>query len=217
MTVSMGIIKQNKYPHLEFENVLWENGILWIAGIDEAGRGALAGPVVSAAVILPMIVDLDKKLDGVRDSKLMSEKDRTKWAVEIKRVAVSWSIGFASAEEIDHIGIVPATRLASSRALAQLNVCPECLLLDYLQLPNSPFAQVSLPKGDQCSMSIAAASILAKTSRDSMLVEMDTQFPGYGFAKHKGYGTAEHFRALERLGPCSTHRYSFAPLRLAYD
>lgn len=217
MTVSKGITGQEKKPHLEFENALWENGILWIAGIDEAGRGALAGPVVSAAVILPKTVGLEKKLVGVRDSKLMSERDRISWAEKIKTVAVSWSIGIASAEEIDNLGIVPATRLAFSRALAELNVCPDCLLLDYIQLPDSPLAQVSLTKGDRYSMSIAAASILAKTSRDLMLVELDSQFPGYGFAKHKGYGTAEHLGALEKLGPSSTHRYSFAPLRHVDD
>ena len=200
-------------PHLEFENALWENGILTIAGIDEAGRGALAGPVVAAAVILPIIKGLSAKLIGVRDSKLMSPTDRSKWAEEIKVIAASWSIGSASAKEIDHIGILDATRLASIRAIERLGMCPECLLLDYIEIPNIHLAQVSLTKGDRVSLSIAAASILAKTNRDAMLCELDIQFPGYGFSRHKGYGTREHLQALDEIGPSPFHRYSFAPLR----
>ncbi len=203
-----------EYPNLDFENALWENDVLWIAGIDEAGRGALAGPVAAAAVILPKITSLQSDLCGVRDSKLMTPTQRVYWAKEIEALAVSWAVGFASVKEIDSIGILPATRLASTRAVEGLTVCPDCLLLDYLQLPNSNLAQVSLPKGDRCSLSIAAASILAKTSRDAILLEMDSQIPGYGFAKHKGYGTPEHIRALESLGPSIVHRHSFAPIRI---
>lgn len=213
MTDKTNLIQHLANPHLEFESVLWDNGILSIAGIDEAGRGALAGPVVAAAVILSKSNGLSEKLFGVRDSKLMSATDRSKWAEEIKAIAASWSIGTATAKEIDTIGILPATRLASLRAIKRLGLCPDCLLLDYIEIPNTPLAQVSLTKGDQISLSIAAASILAKTNRDAMLVELDIQYPGYGFSRHKGYGTPEHLQALDKLGPSSLHRYSFAPLR----
>jgi len=200
-------------PHLQHENALWENGALWVAGIDEAGRGALAGPVAAAAVILPKAIDLERDLYGVRDSKLMSPIQRSYWAEEIKDLAVTWAVGFASPQEIDHTGILPATRLASSRAIDLLDVYPDCLLLDYLNLPDTALVQLSIPKGDRCSLSIAAASILAKTSRDAILLELDDQMPGYGFAAHKGYGTQEHLKALEVLGPSPVHRFSFAPIK----
>lgn len=201
------------YPHLQHENALWENGALWVAGIDEAGRGALAGPVAAAAVILPKLKNLEQDLNGVRDSKLMSPAQRSYWQMKIKAFAVTWAVGFATAQEIDSIGILAATRLASIRAVEQLAVCPDCLLLDYLSLPDSVLAQISIPKGDRCSLSIAAASILAKTSRDAILLELEKQIPGYGFAKHKGYGTREHLKALEILGPSPVHRNSFSPIR----
>lgn len=202
-----------EFPHLQHENALWENGSLWIAGIDEAGRGALAGPVAAAAVILPKIPHLKRNLSGVRDSKLMTPSQRSFWEKKIKEMAVSWAVGFASSQEIDEMGIVPATRLASTRAVDLLDICPDCLLLDYLNLPDNALIQISLPKGDRYSLSIAAASVLAKTSRDAVLIEMEDQFPGYGFAKHKGYGTEEHLVALNSLGPSPAHRLSFAPMR----
>jgi len=200
-------------PHLRHEAALWTNGALWVAGIDEAGRGALAGPVAAAAVILPQTPGLKKDLAGVRDSKEMTPAAREAWSHVIRGLAVTCAVGTASAQEIDAIGIVPATRLASSRALDDLDVCPDCLLLDYLNLPDVIITQISLVKGDMRSLSIAAASVLAKTARDAILLEMDERYPGYGFAAHKGYGTASHREAIQNLGPSPVHRFSFAPIR----
>jgi ribonuclease HII len=203
----------SKHPHLRHENALWANGSLWVAGLDEAGRGALAGPVAAAAVILPQISTIIVELEGVRDSKKMTPNQRESWAQIIQSTAVTYGVGLASTEEIDHFGIIPATRLAMSRAISELAICPDCLLLDYLHLPEVPIAQISLVKGDMRSLSIAAASILAKTERDAVLLTLDEDYPGYGFAKHKGYGTKSHQEALQRLGPSPIHRMSFAPLR----
>jgi ribonuclease HII len=200
-------------PHLRHETALWTNGALWVAGIDEAGRGALAGPVAAGAVVLPQTPDLKRDLSGVRDSKEMSPAAREAWAQVIRELSVTCAVGTASAQEIDAIGIVPATRLASSRALENLDVCPDCLLLDYLNLPGVTITQISLVKGDMRSLSIAAASILAKTARDAILLELDERYPGYGFAAHKGYGTASHREAIQNLGPSPVHRFSFAPIR----
>jgi ribonuclease HII len=201
------------FPTLDLERALWANGALWVAGIDEAGRGAWAGPVAAAAVILPQIVNFNLELKGVRDSKKMTPTQRDSWARAIRASAVTWGVGLASATEIDVLGILPATRLASQRAIASLAVIPDHLLLDYLSLPDLPVPQTALPKGDAISLSIAAASVLAKTTRDAILCELDEQYPGYGFADHKGYGTAAHRRALQRLGPSLEHRMSFEPLR----
>jgi ribonuclease HII len=200
-------------PTLSFEISLWGSGTKLIAGIDEAGRGPLAGPVSAAAIILPEDPSLCQKLHGVRDSKQMSPADRESWADILKREAISYGTGFASPGEIDGHGIIPATLLAVQRALAAMPVCPQHLLLDYLQLPDVLIPQTALIKGDARCLSIAAASVLAKTARDALMCEMDLCYPGYGFAKHKGYATQEHLRALERLGPCPIHRYSFSPIR----
>lgn len=200
-------------PTLEHEWELWSQGLKLAAGVDEAGRGALAGPVAAGAVIL--LADsqgLSDHLHGVRDSKVMKPADRETWAEIIKETAVAWGVGFSSADEIDRIGIAPATCLAISRAVSQLCVVPDHLLVDYLKLPNQDIPQTSLVKGDARSLSIAAASILAKTSRDALLIEMDQQFPPYGFANHKGYGTHGHRQAIQKFGPCIQHRQSFAPV-----
>jgi ribonuclease HII len=199
-------------PDLSFETELWMAGIKAVAGIDEAGRGALAGPVAAAALILPAKPGLAPLLTGVRDSKQMTPLARTRWASRLKEIALSWGVGFASAEEIDAIGIVPATCLAAQRAVEQLRPQPEHLLIDYLHLPDTTLPQTSLVKGDARCTSIAAASILAKTSRDLLCHELDIQYPGYGFSQHKGYGTAAHLAALTRLGPAPVHRRSFAPI-----
>ena len=201
------------FPTLDLERALWANGALWVAGIDEAGRGAWAGPVAAAAVILPQISNFTLDLKGVRDSKKMTPTQREAWAHIIHNAAVTWGVGLASAAEIDTLGILPATRLASRRAITSLAVIPDHLLLDYLYLPDVPIPQTALPKGDAISLSIAAASVLAKTSRDAILCEMDEQYPGYGFAHHKGYGTAAHRSAIHKLGPSPEHRLSFEPLR----
>jgi ribonuclease HII len=143
----------------------------------------------------------------------MTPHQREYWAQIIKDLAVSWGLGAASPQEIDLLGIVPATRLASLRAVDALDVCPDCLLLDYLKLPEISVTQISIPKGDMVSLSVAAASVLAKTARDAILVALEERHPGYGFAQHKGYGTAAHVQALEHMGPSPAHRYSFAPIR----
>jgi ribonuclease HII len=198
---------------LDLERALWANGALWVAGIDEAGRGALAGPVAAAAVVLPQIVNFTLELRGVRDSKKMTPSQRESWASVIRESAVTFGVGLASAAEIDALGILPATRLASQRAIASLSVVPDHLLLDFILLPEQPTPQTAIPKGDAISLSIAAASVLAKTTRDAILCELDQQYPGYGLAEHKGYGTAFHRTAITDLGPTPEHRMSFAPLK----
>ncbi|MBE9524858.1 MAG: ribonuclease HII [Chloroflexi bacterium] len=200
-------------PNLEFEGGLWDAGLDYIAGVDEAGRGALAGPVAAAAVILPSQKCIAQDLQGVRDSKEMSPAQRASWALSIRAVCLTFGVGFASSEEIDLLGIIPATRLAAQRAIKMLTPSPLHLLLDYLFIPDTPLPQTSLIKGDARSLSIAAASVLAKTSRDAVMCEMDERYPGYGFAGHKGYGTQAHRQAIEVLGPTFIHRMTFAPMR----
>ncbi|MEA3351000.1 MAG: ribonuclease HII [Chloroflexota bacterium] len=204
-------------PNLQIEQALWDAGIRRIAGIDEAGRGALAGPVAASAVILPPRRSVERELEEVRDSKEMTPAQRESWSRRIREIAWAWGVGFASPAEIDALRIVPATRLAAQRALANLSVSPEHLLLDYLFLNDIPQPQTSLIKGDMRSLSIAAASVLAKTSRDALLVELGDKYPGYGFAGNKGYGTRSHREAIERLGPSRLHRFSFAPMRSIAD
>jgi ribonuclease HII len=199
-------------PTLAVEFGLWQQGISLVAGLDEAGRGAWAGPVAAGAVILSPAADLVERLKGVRDSKLMTARQRTFWAERIKTVALAWGVGFASCAEIDAIGIVPATRLAMERALGQLEISPQHLLIDALRLPKVALPQTAVIKGDANILSIAAASVLAKTGRDAHMVCLDGDYPGYGFARHKGYGTAAHRAALERQGPCAEHRKTFKPL-----
>ena len=203
-----------EHPNLVFERELWAQGLRLIAGVDEAGRGALAGPVAAGAVILPSDVDdLEDRLAGVRDSKEMTPQAREMWAETIKTAAVAWGVGFSNAHEIDRIGILPATCLAAARAVEKLNCVVEHLLVDFITLPDIKIKQTPLVKGDARSLSIAAASVLAKTARDALLVEMEGQFPGYGFAHNKGYATEMHRKAIGELGPCDQHRCTFAPLR----
>jgi ribonuclease HII len=196
-------------PDLSFEGALWNAGVQYVAGIDEAGRGALAGPVAAGVIVFPANVQLASELQGVRDSKQMTPSERCAWAVRLPGLALTCAVGFASAQEIDEIGIVPATRLAVQRALAQLAPSPQHLLLDYLQLPECSLPQTALIKGDERSLSIAAASILAKTARDKVLCQLEQEFPDYGFAAHKGYGTAAHIQSIRRLGFSKVHRLSF--------
>lgn len=200
-------------PDLQFEEKFWAQGLTAAAGLDEAGRGAWAGPVSAGAVILPARADILERLPKVRDSKQMTPAERAIWAVEIQKQAAAWAVGFASNEEIDQLGILPATRLAMQRAIAGLAALPDCLLIDALRLPAQLLPQMSLIKGDARALSIAAASVLAKTARDELMRQADVTYPGYGFSRHKGYGTANHQAALERLGPCPIHRFSFAPIR----
>jgi len=199
-------------PNLDHEQRLWGEGFRVVAGLDEAGRGAWAGPVYAAAVALPQDERVCQLLSGVRDSKRMTALQRDRWQDCIKSISVAWAVGSASAAEIDAQGILPATCLAMQRALDQLVYSPTYLLLDYIALDSCSCPQLSMPKGDCRSLSIAAASVLAKTARDACMAELETGFPGYHFARHKGYGTALHRAALEKLGPCAEHRRSFRPV-----
>ena len=200
-------------PNISFEKKLWNAGIDHVAGIDEAGRGALAGPVAAAAVILPPQPSIVEKLSGLKDSKQLTASQRVEWAECLRSIALAWGIGFASHAEIDQQGIVPATRLAVQRAMANSKIAPQHLLLDYLFLPDDETPQTNLIKGDERSLSIAGASILAKTARDKLLIELESEYPGYRFAQHKGYGTSQHLEALDRLGPSPIHRFTFAPIK----
>ncbi len=197
-------------PDLTHEQQLW-SAYKYIAGLDEAGRGALTGPVCVGAVILPNDNPLlSQALNGARDSKQLPPRKRLQLMPRIKESALAWGIGFASAEDIDLMGIVPATRLAASRALAMLPLTPNFLLTDFrLELPELDISQTALVKGDQRSLSIACASILAKTARDAWMIEMDEKYPGYGFARHKGYGTLWHRRKIAQLGYSPIHRKTF--------
>jgi len=200
-------------PNLDFERPLWDSGFARVAGVDEAGRGALAGPVAVGVVVLPNLPDVLERLAGVRDSKQMTARNREHWAGIIPQVAVSWQVGFAEPGEIDEIGIVPATGLAARRALDRLPERPNYLLLDARLKPEAFIPERSLIKGDCRSLSIAAAAIMAKVTRDRLMVEMDESYPEYLFRANMGYGTAAHRGAIESHGPCPIHRFSFAPIR----
>ncbi|AKU90057.1 ribonuclease HII [Vulgatibacter incomptus] len=194
---------------LRYERALWSEGFQRVAGVDEAGMSPLAGPVVAAAVILPE----GCRIPGVDDSKKLDASTRERLADEIRKRAVAWGIGAVEPEEIDRINIYRAGLLAMFRAVRALGAVPEALLVDARRIPELPMRQEAIVKGDAKSLSIAAASILAKTDRDARMVVLDRTFPGYGFAKHKGYPVAEHVRALEKLGVSPVHRRSFAPVR----
>lgn len=198
-------------PNLALESELWQGGLLYIAGLDEAGRGALAGPVAAGAVILPNDKALlASTLSEARDSKQMTPLERESLAPRIREVALAWAVGFATPQEIDLQGIVWATRLAAHRALYQFTLTPQYLLTDFrLELPQIHIPQKSLVKGDARCLSIACASILAKTERDALMRELETQYPGYGLGRNKGYGTQAHRSALKRLGLSDVHRRTF--------
>lgn len=203
-----------RQPSLDWETRLWKRGYRRVAGLDEAGRGAWAGPVVAAAVILPPDDgQLAGHLHGVCDSKLLSPARREALLEVISRHALAMGVGAVAPAAIDAMGIVAATRRAMALALRVLWPPPECLLIDYLRLPDVPLPQECMPKGDALVLSIAAASIVAKVSRDRFMAGLEGVFPGYGFARHKGYGTEEHQAALACQGPSAVHRMSFAPLR----
>ena len=195
-------------PSLSEEKVLRAQGYELIAGIDEAGRGALAGPVVAAAVILPPKIDADWLIQ-VRDSKQLSPAKRESLFHQIKAIAISTGVGTVSHEIIDTRGIVKATRLAMKLAVDRLTPAPQSLLIDYMHLPEVPLPQKGIINGDELCLSIACASIMAKVTRDRLMIDFDRTYPGYGLVNNKGYGTAEHFSCLNRLGPCSIHRRSF--------
>ena len=201
------------YPSLTEERKLWRAGFVRVAGLDEAGRGALAGPVVAGAVILPVNSKQEGLWAEVQDSKLLSPARREALAARIQAQAAAWSLGEASAAEIDASGIAPATRLAMRRAVQALSPPPDHLLIDWVQLKSLNLPQQSFTKGDLRIVSIASASILAKVHRDRLLCQLHEEFPAYGFHSHKGYAARSHLAAIEKCGPCPAHRRSFSPMR----
>jgi ribonuclease HII len=194
---------------LHFETVLWKAGITRIAGVDEVGIGPLAGPVVAAAVIFPP----DTAIDGIDDSKLLDPPARERLDVEIRAKAMGIGIGIVEREEIDRINIYHAGLRAMQLAIAALPVPPQHVLVDSRKIPNLDLPQNSFDKGDGINFSIAAASIVAKVYRDRLMTEMDSIYPGYGFAEHKGYATPVHQSAIRQFGPCPIHRQSFDYIR----
>jgi ribonuclease HII len=200
-------------PGLDEESGLLACGYRRIAGVDEAGRGAWAGPVYAAAVILPLErPDLPEVLAGVRDSKQLSPRQRETLSGVIREVALAVGVGWAEVAEIEALGILPATRLAMARAVGQVAGMADALLIDHVRLPGVSLPQRSLPRADARCLSVAAASIIAKVERDRRMTELDREYPGYGFADHKGYGTPQHRRALQRLGPSPLHRRTWQPV-----
>lgn len=190
------------YQHDEaFRN----KGFKFIAGIDEAGRGPLAGPVVAAAVILPS----DLKIDGLRDSKKVPEQERASLFWNILSSSLDIGVGIVEHDEIDRINILQATRLAMKKAVADLSITPDALIIDAVTLPSVSIKQFSIIKADSKSASVAAASLIAKYSRDMIMLRYHSLYPEYNFRKHKGYCTEEHLRLLDLHGPCSIHRKSF--------
>lgn len=189
----------------ELENELYESGVATLCGVDEAGRGPLAGPVYAAAVILPRGL----VIPGLNDSKKLSEKRRELLYGEICAKAEAWAAAFASVEEIEELNILGATYLAMNRAIAALGVTPELALIDGNRAEGLEYNCKCIVGGDGKCADIAAASIIAKVTRDRLMYELDEKYPGYGFAKHKGYGTAAHYAAIRELGPCAVHRPSF--------
>jgi ribonuclease HII len=205
---------RTKSPDLCRELSLLSQGFTLIAGIDEAGRGAWAGPVVAAACILPLErVGLARELSLVRDSKLLSPGQRDRCYTQITAIAAFWGVGIVSAQDIDRIGILPATRLAMAQAVTALAVIPSLLMIDAVRLPQLAIPQVVEFKADLHYLSVASASILAKVTRDRLLASYEDTYAGYGFARHKGYGTARHRLALTALGICAEHRRTYRPIR----
>ncbi|HET7371285.1 MAG TPA: ribonuclease HII [Gammaproteobacteria bacterium] len=184
------------------------------AGVDEVGRGPLAGPVVAAAVILDPGAT---RINCLRDSKRVPPDERERLAARIKARALGWGVGIAEVEEIDRINIFHASLLAMARAIAALPVEPRRLLVDGLHCPQGSIPSQAIVGGDDRVVSISAASIIAKVHRDALMAELDARWPGYGFASHKGYSTPQHFAALDALGACPIHRRSFAPVRRCLD
>jgi ribonuclease HII len=211
--ISRSGISMAQAPTFAEEEKLWAQGCRLIAGVDEVGRGPLAGPVVAAAVILP--TDRHPSwLRLLRDSKQLLPGRREELFTLIQGDGIPYGLGIVSQDMIDALGIAPASRLAMREAIRQLPFAPDFLLIDYVRLASVRIPQMSITKGDSLSLSIAAASIVAKVTRDRMMVELDGRYPGYGFARHKGYGTPEHLELLHRLGPCQLHRRSFAPVQM---
>ena len=189
----------------QFEQTLQRRGYERIVGIDEAGRGALAGPVIAAAVILP----INCQISGVTDSKQLTPKQRAELFNEIHRTAIAVGVGCVNNKEIDQINILQATMRTMAQAIAQITPSPDYVLVDGTHLPEISLPAKAIPKGDTLIQSIAAASIIAKVTRDRLMIELNKTYPGYGFQNHKGYGTLLHRQAIAQLGPCPIHRRSF--------
>ena len=206
------MINNQQKPSFTEEKKLAKQGYRLIAGVDEAGRGALAGPVVAAAVVLPRRLK-GAWLDEVKDSKLLRPMKRESLFHYIHKTAISVGIGMAPSEVIDTLGIIKATRLAMKAAIDQLSPPPQSLLIDYMRLPEVKLHQKGITNGDRLCFTIACASIMAKVARDRLMIELDRTYPGYGLAQHKGYCTAKHLSCLRQLGPCPIHRQSFRPVR----
>lgn len=202
-------LEKRSYELLHFEREMIEKGYNVIAGIDEVGRGPLAGPVVAAAVVLPNGL----LLPGVDDSKKLSEKKRQELVMLIEENAIAIGVGVIAEDKIDEVNIYQATKLAMVQAVANLKVKPECLLIDAMPLPEVAIPQESIIKGDSKSVSIAAASIIAKEIRDNMMKKYDLDYPGYDFANNAGYGTKKHLEGLQELGITPIHRKTFAPVK----
>jgi ribonuclease HII len=201
-------------PHLQKEIALLEQGYRFVAGLDEAGRGAWAGPVVAAAVILPLEEpDLQDRLAELKDSKQLSPARREQLFAQIHATAQAVGVGLATAAQVDTLNVVGATRFAMRQALTSLVINPNALLLDHIRLPQINILQDAFPKADNISLSVAAASVIAKVTRDRLMVDLHEEYPHYGFDRHKGYGTRQHRQALQTFGPVSIHRMSFGPLR----
>lgn len=192
-------------PDFNIENEIKKNGYSFVCGVDEAGRGPLAGPVCAAAVILPEGIEIA----GLNDSKKLTEKRREALFAEITKNAVAYAVGFADIKEIEELNILNATFLAMKRAVEGLNIPADFAIIDGNRLPNLTIPALAVVKGDSKSMSVAAASVIAKVTRDRLLAEYDQQYPQYGFAKHKGYGTKLHYEAIKEHGICEVHRKSF--------
>jgi ribonuclease HII len=205
-------------PTWEHELDLWQKGYTLVAGVDEAGRGAWAGPLVAGAVVLPQcdgpaLAELTHELSLLRDSKMLLPTVREKLLCAIRRTALAVGVGIVSPALIDVIGLGPANRLAMCRAVRDLRIRPNFLLLDAFRLPSMPIPQRPVIKGDATCMSIAAASIVAKVTRDQIMHDLDLSQPGYDLAQHKGYGTRHHVEALMRRGVSPLHRRSYAPIK----
>lgn len=194
----------------QYENELYNKGINYIAGVDEVGRGPLIGPVVTACVILPR----DFKCDGLTDSKKLTEKKREEYFDYIMENALSVSVGMMSEKVIDEVNIYEATKLAMYQAINNSKIKPEHVLIDAMKLENLDMPSTSIIKGDAKSISIAAASVIAKVTRDRMMLELDSEYPMYGFKKHKGYPTKQHVEAIEKYGILDSHRKTFKPVSL---
>jgi ribonuclease HII len=200
----------NRFPDFSVEEKLYSSGFKYICGVDEAGRGSLAGPIVAAAAILP----IEGFLDGVRDSKLLSPKKREQLYYKIRKISIAFSISKVSSKKIDRINIGKANNLVFEKAVLKLKVLPDCVLIDGRKRKlNLVSRQVFIPRGDILCYSIACASILAKVYRDKLMIKYHDEYPHYGFFKHKGYGTEHHVKMLKKHGPSPIHRRTFDPVK----